>query len=256
MHSRGKGISASALPYKGTPPSWLKISSQNRCFEGDGQLGDASIGDASKGMGQLGWNDHETARDASKRARLDKSKTDPHIILSLGVQVIRSKKNSETTVIGPPGEPIWNQVKNIVWSYASSIKSYKIFGDAVVFDTTHCLIAFDMPLRIWVGMNNYGRTWKRNHALWSLEIRIMRTTKLAAAEEKLHELERQKEERLRFGSPASLLQRLQVAMLKHERINVEKPNLITSNFLCRYTRGFAPLKRALIHLVAKTNSLS
>ncbi|KAF5959875.1 hypothetical protein HYC85_001084 [Camellia sinensis] len=27
MHSRGKGISASALPYKRTPPNWLKISS-------------------------------------------------------------------------------------------------------------------------------------------------------------------------------------------------------------------------------------
>nr|XP_029116152.1 40S ribosomal protein S13 isoform X1 [Elaeis guineensis] len=29
MHSRGKGISSSALPYKRTPPSWLKISSQD-----------------------------------------------------------------------------------------------------------------------------------------------------------------------------------------------------------------------------------
>ncbi|KAJ4850295.1 ribosomal 40S subunit protein S13 [Turnera subulata] len=29
MHSRGKGISASALPYKRTPPSWLKVSSQD-----------------------------------------------------------------------------------------------------------------------------------------------------------------------------------------------------------------------------------
>ncbi|KAE8022421.1 hypothetical protein FH972_008223 [Carpinus fangiana] len=29
MHSRGKGISASALPYKRTSPSWLKISSQD-----------------------------------------------------------------------------------------------------------------------------------------------------------------------------------------------------------------------------------
>ncbi|KAH7524360.1 hypothetical protein FEM48_Zijuj06G0111100 [Ziziphus jujuba var. spinosa] len=37
------------------------------------------------------------------------SKTNPYVILSLGDQVIRSKKNSETTVIGPPGEPIWNQ---------------------------------------------------------------------------------------------------------------------------------------------------
>jgi hypothetical protein len=33
---------------------------------------------------------------------------------------------------------------------------YEIFGDAVVFDTTHRLTAFDMPLGIWVGMNNYG----------------------------------------------------------------------------------------------------
>ncbi|KAJ1419151.1 S15/NS1, RNA-binding [Sesbania bispinosa] len=29
MHSSGKGISSSALPYKRTPPSWLKISSQD-----------------------------------------------------------------------------------------------------------------------------------------------------------------------------------------------------------------------------------
>uniref|UniRef100_A0A2P2K891 40S ribosomal protein S13 n=1 Tax=Rhizophora mucronata TaxID=61149 RepID=A0A2P2K891_RHIMU len=29
MHSRGKGISASALPYKRTPPSWLKISAHD-----------------------------------------------------------------------------------------------------------------------------------------------------------------------------------------------------------------------------------
>jgi C2 domain len=37
-------------------------------------------------------------------------KTDPYVTLSLGDQVIKSKKNSQTTVIGPPGEPIWNQV--------------------------------------------------------------------------------------------------------------------------------------------------
>ncbi|BBN05175.1 hypothetical protein Mp_3g10940 [Marchantia polymorpha subsp. ruderalis] len=28
MHSRGKGMSSSALPYKRNPPSWLKITSQ------------------------------------------------------------------------------------------------------------------------------------------------------------------------------------------------------------------------------------
>lgn len=49
-----------------------------------------------------------------------------------------------------------NRLENISWSYASSIQSYEIFGDAVVFDTTHRLTAFDMPLGIWVGMNNYG----------------------------------------------------------------------------------------------------
>lgn len=37
-------------------------------------------------------------------------KTDPYVNLRLGDQVIRSKRNSQTTVIGPPGEPIWNQV--------------------------------------------------------------------------------------------------------------------------------------------------
>ncbi|KAK6915868.1 Zinc finger, SWIM-type [Dillenia turbinata] len=49
-----------------------------------------------------------------------------------------------------------NRLENIAWSYASSVQSYEIFGDAVVLDTTHRLTAFDMPLGIWVGMNNYG----------------------------------------------------------------------------------------------------
>ena len=29
MHSGGKGISKSSLPYKRSPPSWLKISAQD-----------------------------------------------------------------------------------------------------------------------------------------------------------------------------------------------------------------------------------
>ncbi|KAL6633258.1 hypothetical protein ACP70R_025929 [Stipagrostis hirtigluma subsp. patula] len=36
-------------------------------------------------------------------------KTDPYVVMMLGDQVIKSKKNSQTTVIGLPGEPIWNQ---------------------------------------------------------------------------------------------------------------------------------------------------
>uniref|UniRef100_A0ACD5UBH8 Uncharacterized protein n=1 Tax=Avena sativa TaxID=4498 RepID=A0ACD5UBH8_AVESA len=49
-----------------------------------------------------------------------------------------------------------NRLENIAWSYASSIQSYEIFGDAVVFDTTHRLTALDMPLGIWIGMDNHG----------------------------------------------------------------------------------------------------
>ncbi|KAH0877083.1 hypothetical protein HID58_064477 [Brassica napus] len=49
-----------------------------------------------------------------------------------------------------------DKLENIAWSYASSIQAYEIFGDAVVFDTTHRLSAVEMPLGIWVGVNNYG----------------------------------------------------------------------------------------------------
>lgn len=49
-----------------------------------------------------------------------------------------------------------NHLENIAWSYASSIRSYEMFGDAVVFDTTHRSSALDMPLGIWIGMNNHG----------------------------------------------------------------------------------------------------
>lgn len=48
------------------------------------------------------------------------------------------------------------RLENISWSYASSVRSYEIYGDAVVFDTTRRLNALDMPLGVWVGMNNYG----------------------------------------------------------------------------------------------------
>ncbi|KAE9593398.1 putative C2 domain-containing protein [Lupinus albus] len=50
-----------------------------------------------------------TLVDARKLSYLFYDKTDPYVILSLGNQIIRSKKNSQTTVIGPPGMPIWNQ---------------------------------------------------------------------------------------------------------------------------------------------------
>lgn len=50
-----------------------------------------------------------TLIDARKLSYFFYGKTDPYVVLNLGDQVIRSKKNSQTTVIGPPGQPIWNQ---------------------------------------------------------------------------------------------------------------------------------------------------
>eukprot|EP00250_Pteridium_aquilinum_P003716 c14018_g1_i1 orf=116-2362(+) len=50
-----------------------------------------------------------TLVDARKLKYAPFGKTDPYVILILGDQVIRSKKNSQTSVIGPPGGPIWNQ---------------------------------------------------------------------------------------------------------------------------------------------------
>ncbi|KAL8153758.1 hypothetical protein V2J09_011518 [Rumex salicifolius] len=50
-----------------------------------------------------------TLVDACNLPYMFYGKTDPYVVLSLGDQIIRSKKNSQTTVTGPPGEPIWNQ---------------------------------------------------------------------------------------------------------------------------------------------------
>ena len=37
-------------------------------------------------------------------------KTDPYVVFILGEQVIRSKRNSKTSIIRPAGAPVWNQV--------------------------------------------------------------------------------------------------------------------------------------------------
>ncbi|KAJ9183219.1 hypothetical protein P3X46_007109 [Hevea brasiliensis] len=50
-----------------------------------------------------------TLVDSRKLSYVFYGKTDPYVALSLGDQTIHSKKNSQTTVIGPPGQPIWNQ---------------------------------------------------------------------------------------------------------------------------------------------------
>ncbi|KAH8485110.1 hypothetical protein H0E87_026761 [Populus deltoides] len=92
------------------------------------------------------------------------------------------------------------------------------------------------------------------------QCRIIRTTELAAAQEKLNELEKQKEELLRSCSPASFLQRLQEAMNKTE----EESDAFHRQFLDKeidlgaFVQKYKKLrttyhKRALIHLAAKAS---
>lgn len=50
-----------------------------------------------------------TLVDARKISYVPYGKTDPYVVLVLGDQVVQSKKNSQTSVFGPPGRPIWNQ---------------------------------------------------------------------------------------------------------------------------------------------------
>ncbi|XVF55590.1 hypothetical protein PTKIN_Ptkin06aG0048100 [Pterospermum kingtungense] len=92
------------------------------------------------------------------------------------------------------------------------------------------------------------------------QCRIIRTTELAAALEKLNELERQKEETLKFYSPVSFLRRLQDAMKETE----EESEILNRQLLDReidlgpFLQKYKMLRtnyhrRALIHLAAKTS---
>nr|KYP68373.1 Extended synaptotagmin-1 [Cajanus cajan] len=71
--------------------------------------GDVKSGEMQEGNQDSVGELSVTLVDARKLSYIFYGKTDPYVILSLGNQVIRSKKNSQTTVIGPPGMPIWNQ---------------------------------------------------------------------------------------------------------------------------------------------------
>ncbi|CAN6576701.1 unnamed protein product [Malus baccata var. baccata] len=97
--------------------------------------------------------------------------------------------------------------------------------------------------------------------LWS-QCRIIRTTELAAAQEKLNELERKKEEMLKLCSPSSLLQRLQESMntteeeseALHEQLLDKEVDL--GAFVEKYKKLRTTYhKRALVHLAAKTSSV-
>ncbi|XP_042501437.1 tricalbin-3 [Macadamia integrifolia] len=74
-----------------------------------------------------------TLVDAQKLAYVFFGKTDPYVVLSLGDQLIRSKKNSQTTVIGPPGEPIWNQDFHMLVANPRKQKLYIQVKDSLGF---------------------------------------------------------------------------------------------------------------------------
>ncbi|CAN4080960.1 unnamed protein product [Withania somnifera] len=74
-----------------------------------GQNEQPKAGELQEGNKDFAGELSVTLVDARKLSYIIYGKTDPYVILRLGDQVIRSKRNSQTTVIGPPGEPIWNQ---------------------------------------------------------------------------------------------------------------------------------------------------
>lgn len=74
-----------------------------------------------------------TLVDARKLSYVFYGKTDPYVILSMGDQIIRSKKNSQTTVIGPPGEPIWNQDFHMLVANPRKQKLYIQVKDSIGF---------------------------------------------------------------------------------------------------------------------------
>ncbi|CAA2970441.1 vacuolar protein-sorting-associated protein 37 homolog 1-like [Olea europaea var. sylvestris] len=95
------------------------------------------------------------------------------------------------------------------------------------------------------------------------QCRIIRTTELAAAQEKLHELERKKEETEKNYSPASLLHKLQEAMHKSdEEAEALHRQLLDGEIeLTAFVHKYKKLrqtyhKRALTHLAMKTSVTS
>ncbi|KAF8404440.1 hypothetical protein HHK36_009325 [Tetracentron sinense] len=48
-----------------------------------------------------------------------------------------------------------NKLQHIAWSHGTLVYGYRHYGDMVVFDTTYRLNAYNMPIGIWVDMNNH-----------------------------------------------------------------------------------------------------
>ncbi|KAK4281575.1 hypothetical protein QN277_013048 [Acacia crassicarpa] len=89
------------------------------------------------------------------------------------------------------------------------------------------------------------------------QCKIIRTAELAAAQEKLNELEKQEEETLKTNSPASLLQRIQEAMnkLEEESENLHQQLLDRDIDFGAFVKKYKKLRnpyhsKALTHLAA------
>ncbi|KAK2434359.1 protein FAR1-RELATED SEQUENCE [Trifolium repens] len=50
------------------------------------------------------------------------------------------------------------RLQNIFWSPPRCFELYQEYGDAVAFDTTYKVNAYNMPFGIFVGVDNHGRT--------------------------------------------------------------------------------------------------
>lgn len=51
-----------------------------------------------------------------------------------------------------------NKLEHIIWAFGDSIWAYESFGDVVVFDSTYKIKCYEMPLGIWVGVDNHGNS--------------------------------------------------------------------------------------------------
>ncbi|CAI7855851.1 unnamed protein product, partial [Closterium sp. NIES-53] len=86
--------------------------------------------------------------------------SDPYVVLELGQQVARSKRNSETSLVGPAGYPIWNQdFVLLVLDPQLQRLSVKLRGSLGLFyvDFGHGSVRLDalqdtVPTDVWVPM--------------------------------------------------------------------------------------------------------
>nr|XP_009596355.1 protein FAR1-RELATED SEQUENCE 11-like [Nicotiana tomentosiformis] len=50
------------------------------------------------------------------------------------------------------------RVENVIWAFRDYIRAYEVFGDVVIFDTTYRLNRYEMPLGVWIGVDNHGNS--------------------------------------------------------------------------------------------------